>query len=67
MAHEERDGRAEGGDLRQRQVDEDDVALEHLQAEVGVDADERDARDRGQQQEGGGFRHRSARASVRTS
>ena len=37
--HEGR-GRAERRDLRQRQIDEDDVAREHLDAEIGMDADE---------------------------
>ena len=33
---EERHGRTEGGDLSERQIDENDPALDHVQAEVGV-------------------------------
>ena len=40
MAEHEGHGRAERRDLRQRQIDEDDFAGEHLNAEIGVDADE---------------------------
>ncbi len=40
MAEHEGDGRAERRDLRQRQIDEDDFARQHLDAEIGVDADE---------------------------
>ncbi len=40
MAEHERDGRAERRDLRQREVDEHDVAGQHLDAEIGVDADQ---------------------------
>ena len=41
--HEHRDRRAERRDLRQRQIDEDDAALDDVQAEVGVDAGEDEA------------------------
>ena len=34
------DGRAQGGDLRQREIHEDDAALDHVNTEVGVDAGE---------------------------
>mgnify|MGYP003693575313 CR=1 FL=1 len=37
---QQRDGRAERRDLRQRQVHEDDAALDDVHAEVGVDAGE---------------------------
>ena len=36
-AEDEPDGGAESGDLGQGQVDEDDPALEHVDAEIGVD------------------------------
>ena len=39
MTEHERDGRAEGGDLGQRQIDENDIAGEYLDSEVSVDAD----------------------------
>ena len=40
MAERECQRRPERGDLRQRQVDEDHPAGEHLDAEVGVNADQ---------------------------
>ena len=40
MTEHEGDRRAERRDLRQRQIDEDDFAREHLNAEIGVDADQ---------------------------
>ena len=40
MAEHEGDRRAERRDLRQREIDEHDVAGQHLDAEIGVDADE---------------------------
>ena len=43
VAGEQRDGRAERGDLREREVDEDDPALDHVHAEVGVDAGQDEA------------------------
>ena len=42
VAEHEGDRRAERGDLRERQIDEDDFARQHLDAEIGVDADETD-------------------------
>jgi hypothetical protein len=36
----EGDRRAKRGDLREREIDEHDVTGEHLDAEIGVDADE---------------------------
>jgi hypothetical protein len=40
MTEHEGHGRAERGDLRQGQIDEDDVSRQHLDAEIGVDADQ---------------------------
>jgi hypothetical protein len=40
MTEHECDRRADGGDLRERQVNEDDFAGEDLDAEIGVDTDE---------------------------
>jgi len=42
-AQEKRRRRAERGDLSQRDVDEDDLAREDVDAEVGVDAREHQA------------------------
>jgi hypothetical protein len=38
QVQEERDGRPERGDLGERDVDEDDLARDHVDAKVGVDA-----------------------------
>jgi hypothetical protein len=57
MAEEEGRGRAERGDLRQREVDEDHVAAQDVQPEIRVDADQRDAGSRGQREEGEGVDH----------
>jgi hypothetical protein len=43
MSEHERRGRAERGDLRQCEIDEDYFAGEHLDAEIGVDAGEADS------------------------
>ena len=43
--------RAQRRDLRQREVDEDDAALDDVHAEVGVDAGEDEAGDEGGQQQ----------------
>ena len=40
MTEHECDGRTKRCDLRQRQIDENDFAREHLDAEICVDADE---------------------------
>ena len=48
---QQRDRRAERGDLRERQVDEDDAALDDVHAEVGVDAGEDQAGDEGRREE----------------
>jgi hypothetical protein len=72
VAEEEGDRRAQGRHLREREVDEDHVAREHLQAEVRVDPDEGRAGERREGQEGEGVAHRGpgrakASASARTS
>ena len=36
--HDHGDRRAERGDLRERQIDEDHAALDHVQSEIGMDA-----------------------------
>ena len=43
--HQHRDRRAERGNLGQRQVHEDDAALDDMDAEIGVDAGENEAGD----------------------
>ncbi len=48
---QQRDGRAERRDLRERQVDEDDAALDDVDAEVGVDAGQDQARDERRREE----------------
>ena len=48
---QQRDGRAERGDLREREVDEDDPALDDVHAEVGVDAGQDQARDERRREE----------------
>jgi hypothetical protein len=40
VAKEERRGRAESGDLGKRDVDEDDLPRQHVDAQIGVDARE---------------------------
>src|SRR5204862_2605312 len=55
MSGDEGEGGPEGRDLREREVDEDHVALEDLQPEVGVDANQGDAGERGKREE---FDHR---------
>src|SRR5262249_32258178 len=42
MAEHERDSRAQRGDLRQGQIDKDHFTGQHLNAEIGVDADQAD-------------------------
>ena len=53
--HQHRDGRAERGNLRQRQVHEDDAALDDVHAQIGMNAGENQARDerRGEKFENG--------------
>ena len=46
-----RDRRAERGDLREREVDEDDAALDDVHAEIGVDAGQDQAGDERRRQE----------------
>jgi hypothetical protein len=62
MAEDERGGCTQRRHLRERQVDEDHVAPEHVQPEIRVDGDERRAREGGQGEE---LDHFTA-ASVRT-
>ena len=50
-AIEHRDGGAQGGDLRQRQIDEDHAALHHVDAQIGVNAGQNQARDERREQE----------------
>ena len=48
---QQRDRDAERGDLGQREVDEDHAAREHVQAEVGVDAGQHEARQERQREQ----------------
>ena len=48
---EQRDGGAEGRDLRERQVDEDDPALDDMHAQIGVNAGDDEARGKRQREE----------------
>ena len=66
MAEHEGRGRAERGDLRQRQIDEDDFARQHLDAEIGVDADEADRHEKRWPKECDGLAHRAAASSAAT-
>ena len=56
---QQRDGAAEGRDLGQGEVHEDDPALHHVDAEVGVDAgqDQAGREGRGQELQHGGVHH----------
>ena len=49
--HQQRDGGAERRDLREREVDEDDPALDDVHAQVGVDARQDQAGDERRRQE----------------
>ena len=40
----DRDGCAQRGDLREREVNEDDPSLDHMQSEIGVNAGDDQAR-----------------------
>src|SRR3954471_6908580 len=51
MTGEDRDGQAERRDLRQRKVDENDAARQHMQAEIGMDAGKDEAGDERPQQQ----------------
>ncbi len=62
MAREKGHGDAEGGDLRQGQVHEDDPAGQHVQAQVDVDAREHEAGEKGDPEEIEHQRGRSASA-----
>jgi hypothetical protein len=48
---QQRDRRAERGDLREREVHEDDAALDDVDAEIGVDAGQDQARDERRREE----------------
>ena len=50
MPIKNRDGGAQGGDLRQRQVDEDHAALHHVHAQIGMDAGQNQAGNEGPDQ-----------------
>ena len=66
MAEHEGGGRAERRDLRQRQIDEDDFARQHLDAEIGVDADEADRHEERRPEECERVDHRAAASSAAT-
>ena len=66
MAEHEGRGRAERGDLRQREIDEDDVARQHLDAEPGVDADETHRHQKRGPKECDRLAHRAAASSAAT-
>ena len=51
VAEQVGDGRTEGGDLGEREVDEDHPALDHVHAQVGVDAGQDQARHEGRQEQ----------------
>ena len=51
VAVEDRHRDAEGGDLREREVDEDHAAREHVQPEPGVHGGEHQARQEGPEQQ----------------
>ena len=63
MAEQKRHGRAERRDLRQRQIDEDDIAGEDLDAEISVDADKAHRDQERRPEEGQCFGHRAAAAT----
>src|SRR5713226_1119500 len=52
VAQEERRGGAEGRDLGERDVHEDDLARQHVDAEVGVDPRQHEAHEEGHPEEG---------------
>ena len=62
MAEHERGGRAERRDLRKREIDEDHFARQHLDAEIGVDADEADRHQERRPEECERLAHRAAAA-----
>ena len=63
MAEHEGDGGAERRDLREREIDEDDVAGQHLDAEIGVDADQAERHQKARPQECERVDHRIAVAA----
>jgi hypothetical protein len=64
VPHQDRPHHAERGDLRQREVDENDFARQHLDAEIGVDADEAHGHEKRQPKERERFTHRAAAVSA---
>jgi hypothetical protein len=50
-SHQDGDGRAQSSNLRQRQVDKDHSALYHMHAQIGVNAGQNQAGQKGRQQE----------------
>ena len=51
-------GRAQRRDLRQRQIDEDDAALDHVHAQIGVNPGQDETGDKGRRQEVENLRER---------
>ena len=66
MAEHEGGGRAERGDLGEGEIDEDDFARQHLNTEIGVDADETDRHQERQPQKCERFAHWAAAMSAAT-
>jgi hypothetical protein len=62
MAEHERGGRAERRDLRQREIDEDHFARQHLDAEIRMDAGQAHRHQEREQQERERLAHRAAAA-----
>jgi len=61
MAEHERDRGAERGDLREREVDEDHLAAQHLDSEIDVDPQQAQRDQEGRPQQLQGVAHREAR------
>jgi hypothetical protein len=64
VPEEERGGRAERGDLREGEVHEDDLALEHVDPEIRVDRHQRGARERGKGEQLDHFARRRTSSSM---
>ena len=67
VAEHEGDGRTQRRDLRQRQIDKDHFAGQHLNAEIGVDADQAHRHQEGRPEKLQGIDHRMAAAAVSAS
>ena len=67
MAKHEGNGRTQRRDLRQRQIDEDHFASQHLNSKISVDADQTHRHQEGGPEELQGIDHRLAAAAVRAS